>query len=48
MFLLWLPLVCAGAVMVGNYLFNLYREDSYEQDVNSCTIEDYKLADKLA
>lgn len=48
MFLIWLPPVCAAAVMVGNYLFNLYKEDKYEQDVNACTFDDYKLADELA
>ena len=34
--------------VLGNYFYNLYNEDKYEQNTNACTYDDYKLAEKMA
>lgn len=33
---------------IGNFIYDLYIDDKYEQNINTCTYEDYKLAEKLA
>ena len=36
------------AIIVGNHLYNKYKDDNYDQNTNSCSIIDYEIADKLA
>ena len=48
MIFLGLSAVSVGLILVGNFLYNSYVEDKYEQDVNACTYDDYELAERLA
>jgi hypothetical protein len=48
MILIGLSALSVTAILVGNYLFNLYVDDMYEQNVNTCTYDDYELAERLA
>ena len=47
MIFLGLSAVSVGLILVGNFLYNSYVEDKYEQDVNACTYADYELYKKL-
>ena len=48
MIFLGLSALSVVAILVGNFLYNSYTEDNYEQDVNACTYADYELAERLA
>lgn len=48
MIFIGLSALSVTAILVGNYLFNLYVDDKYEQNVNTCTYADYELAERLA
>ena len=48
MIFLGLSALSVVAILVGNFLYNSYVDDKYEQNVNSCTYEDYELAERLA
>ena len=48
MIFLGLSALCVTAILVGNFLYNSYVDDKYEQDVNACTYADYELAERLA
>ena len=48
MIFLGLSALSVVAILVGNFLYNLYVDDKYEQDVNACRYEDYELAERLA
>jgi hypothetical protein len=48
MIFLGLSALSVVAILVGNFLYNSYTEDNYEQNVNACTYADYELAERLA
>ena len=48
MFFLGLSALSVIAILVGNFLYNSYSNDSYEQNINACTYQDYELAERLA
>ena len=48
MIFLGLSALSVVAILVGNFLYNSYSDDKYEQNVNACTYADYELAERLA
>mgnify|MGYP003296066737 CR=1 FL=1 len=48
MIFLGLSALSVVLILVGNFLYNLYVDDKYEQNVNACNYSDYELAERLA